>query len=86
MISIVLIFSLRCGQTLISRLIQLSLQETSQSQFFHGVRRIYAVWSSLEIIAEQEPQIFHQALMERIQVCLNIYFFSSIINSLNSYY
>ena len=62
-------FSLRCGQTFISRLIQLSLQETSQSQYFNGIRRIYAVWSSLEIIAEQESQIFHQALMEQIQVC-----------------
>jgi len=64
-----LIFSLRCGKTLISRLIQLSLQETSQSQIVHGVRRIYAVWSSLEVIAEQESQIFHQVLMEQIQVC-----------------
>ncbi len=64
-----MIFSLRCGQTLISRLIQLSLQETSQSQIVHGALRIYAVWSSLEIIAEQEPQIFHQVLMEQIQVC-----------------
>jgi hypothetical protein len=60
--------SLRCGQTLISRLIQISLEETSQSQIVHGVRRIYAVWSSLEVIAEQEPQIFHQVLMEQIQV------------------
>ena len=36
----------------------------------HGVERIYAVWSSLEVIAKQEPQIFHQVLMEQIQVCL----------------
>ncbi len=76
-----MIFSLRCGQTFISRLIQLSLQETSQSQFLHGVRRIYAVWSSLEIIAEQESQIFHQALMEQIQVCCHVILSPSIINS-----
>jgi hypothetical protein len=63
-------FSLRCGQTLISRLIQLSLQETNESQIVHGVRRIYAVWSSLEVIAGREPQMFHQVLMEQIQVCL----------------
>ncbi|CAF0803435.1 unnamed protein product [Adineta steineri] len=62
--------TLRCGQTLISRLIQLSLQETNQSQIVHGVRRIYAVWSSLEVIAEQEPQIFSQVLMEQIQSLL----------------
>ncbi|CAF4430736.1 unnamed protein product, partial [Adineta steineri] len=36
----------------------------------HGVRRIYAVWSSLEVIAEQEPQIFSQVLMEQIQSLL----------------
>ena len=36
----------------------------------HGVERIYAVWSSLEVIAKQEPQIFHQVLIEQIQVCL----------------
>lgn len=63
-----LIFSLRCGQTLISRLIQLSLQEKNQSQLLHGIERIFAVWSSLEVIAKQEPQIFHQVLMEQIQV------------------
>ena len=51
-----------------SRLIQLSLQEVNQPQIVHGARRIYAVWSSLEIIAEQEPQVFHQVLMEQIQV------------------
>lgn len=62
-------FSLRCGKTLIVRLIQLSLQDASQSQLVHGVLRIYAVWSSLEIIAEQESQLFHQVLMEQIQVC-----------------
>ncbi|CAF4025039.1 unnamed protein product [Rotaria sp. Silwood2] len=62
--------SLRCGQTLISRLIQLSLQEKNQSQMLHGIERIFAVWSSLEIIATQEPQIFHQVLMEQIQLLL----------------
>ncbi|CAF1033198.1 unnamed protein product [Rotaria sordida] len=62
--------SLRCGQTLISRLIQLSLQEKNQSQMFHGIERIFAVWSSLEVIATQEPQIFHQVLMEQIQLLL----------------
>lgn len=61
-------FSLRCGHTLIVRLIQHSLQEASQSQLVHGVLKIYAVWSSLEIIAEQEIQLFHQVLMEQIQV------------------
>ncbi|UJR25349.1 hypothetical protein I4U23_006699 [Adineta vaga] len=59
--------SLRCGQTLIFHLIQLSLQEANQLQIVHGVRSIYAVWSSLEIIAEQEPQVFHQVLMKQIQ-------------------
>ncbi|CAF1118161.1 unnamed protein product [Adineta ricciae] len=62
--------SLRCGQTLISHLIQLSLQEASQFQIIHGVRSVYAVWSSLEIIAEQEPQIFHQVLTKQIQSLL----------------
>ncbi|CAF1985037.1 unnamed protein product [Rotaria magnacalcarata] len=62
--------SLRCGQTLISRLIQLSLQEKNQSQLLHGIERIFAVWSSLEVIAKQEPQIFHQVLMEQIQLLL----------------
>ena len=61
-------FSLRCGRTLIVRLIQHSLQEASQSQLVHGVLKIYAVRSSLEIVADQEPQLFHQALMEQIQV------------------
>lgn len=79
-------FSLRCGQTLIVRLIQLSLQDASQSQLVHGVLRIYAVWSSLEIIAEQESQLLHQVLMAQIQVyplCLlvlsNSLFFSTVI-------
>jgi hypothetical protein len=60
--------SLRCGQMLVSRLIQLSLLEIGQPQMVLGVPRIFAVWSSLEVIAEQEPQIFNQALMEQIQV------------------
>jgi hypothetical protein len=57
---------------LISRLIQLSLQDLDQPQIVLGVPTIFAVWSSLEVIAEQEPQIFKQILMERIQVDKNI--------------
>ena len=53
---------------LISRLIHLSLHEIDQPQMVRGVPRIFAVWSSLEVIAEQEPQIFNLALMEQIQV------------------
>ena len=63
--------SLRCGQILVSRLIQMSLQELDQPQAIKGIPRIFAIWSSLGIIAEQEPQIFHQALTERIQILLN---------------
>ena len=59
---------------MIVRLIQHSLQEASQSQLVHGVLKIYAVWSSLEIIAEQEPQLFHQVLMEQIQVRPSFFF------------
>lgn len=68
-------FSLRCGQTLISRLIQSSLEEADQSQVVHGERKIYPVWSSLVIIAEHQPQLFHQVLTEQIQVRL----FNSLI-------
>lgn len=63
--------SLRCGPMLVSRLIQLSLQELDQPQAIKGFPRIFAIWSSLGIIAEQEPEVFHQALTERIQLLLN---------------
>ncbi|CAF1346354.1 unnamed protein product, partial [Didymodactylos carnosus] len=72
--------SLRCGHLLISRLINLSLEEISQPHYVRNVPRIFAVWSSLEVIAEQEPQLFNQALMEQIQNLLQSTEFSKQTN------
>ncbi len=54
-----------------SRLIQLSLQKIGQPQMVRGVPQIFAVCSSLGMIAEQEPHVFNRALMEQIQVRLS---------------
>jgi len=62
-------------------LIHSSLEEANEPQVVHGARKIYAVWSSLEIIAEQQPQLFHQVLTEQIQVCLQNLFISSKTSS-----